>query len=94
MADMIPNILAARYASPAIKGIWSESGRIVLEREYWIAVMKAQRTLGLDIPEEAIKAYESVTNQVDLESIQKREAISRHDVKARIEEFNDRVGLA
>ena len=92
MVDIIPNILAARYASPAIKEIWSESGRIVLEREYWVAVTKAQRTLGLDIPEAAIAAYESVTKQVDLESIQKREAISRHDVKARIEEFCDLAG--
>jgi len=55
---VISNVLAERYASPALQAIWSADGRIVLEREFWIAVMKAQRDLGLDIPEAAIAAYE------------------------------------
>ena len=72
--------------------IWSAEGRIVLEREFWIAVMKAQRDLGLDIPEDAITAYERVKNEVNTESINQRERITRHDVKARIEEFCDLAG--
>ena len=48
--SVIPNVLAERYASAAMKSIWSAEGRIILEREFWIAVMKAQRDLGLDIP--------------------------------------------
>lgn len=68
-------------------GIWSAEGRVLLERDYWLAVLRAQRDLGLDIPEGAIEAYEAVKEQVDLESIQEREAVTRHDVKARIEEF-------
>ena len=89
---MIPNVLAERYASSAMSEIWSAEGRIVLEREFWIAVMKAQKDLGLDIPQEAIDAYESVKTQVNLESIMERERITRHDVKARIEEFCDLAG--
>lgn len=89
---MIPNVLAERYASSALQAIWSAEGRIVLEREFWIAVMKAQRDLGLDIPEEAIAAYEKVKDQVDTASIMQRERVTRHDVKARIEEFNDLAG--
>ena len=89
---MIPNVLAERYASPALQAIWSAEGRIVLEREFWIAVMKAQRDLGLDIPAEAIAAYEAVKDQVDPASIMAREKITRHDVKARIEEFNGLAG--
>ncbi len=88
----IPNVLAERYASNAIVNIWSATGRIVLEREFWIAVMKAQKELGLDIPQEAIDAYEAVKNQVNLDSIMERERITRHDVKARIEEFCDLAG--
>ncbi|MBR7110029.1 MAG: adenylosuccinate lyase [Akkermansia sp.] len=88
----IPNVLAGRYASDAMKSIWSAEGRIVLEREFWIAVMKAQKDLGLDIPQEAIDAYESVKEQVNIESINNRERITRHDVKARIEEFCDLAG--
>ena len=89
---MIPNVLAERYASPAMQAIWSAEGRIVLEREFWIAVMKAQRDLGLDVPAEAIAAYEQVKQQVDTASIMAREKITRHDVKARIEEFNALAG--
>lgn len=88
----IPNVLAERYASQAICNIWSAEGRIVLEREFWIAVMKAQKELGLDIPQEAIDAYESVKGQVNLSAIMERERITRHDVKARIEEFCDLAG--
>ena len=75
-----------------MNGIWSAEGRIVLEREYWIAVMKAQRDLGLDVSAEAIAAYEAVKDQVDVASIMARERVTRHDVKARIEEFNGLSG--
>jgi len=92
LPGVIPNVLAERYASPALQSIWSAEGRIVLEREFWIAVMKAQRDLGLDVPADAIAAYENVKNQVDTGSIMAREKITRHDVKARIEEFNDLAG--
>ena len=89
---MIPNVLAERYAAAQIRDIWSPEGRIILERDFWIAVMKAQLNLGLDIPAEAISAYESVKDQVNLAAIDERERITRHDVKARIEEFNDLAG--
>ncbi len=90
--NAIPNVLAGRYASDSMKAIWSAEGRIVLEREFWIAVMKAQKDLGLDIPQESIDAYEAVKEQVNIASIDARERITRHDVKARIEEFCDLAG--
>ena len=76
-----------------MNSIWSTEGRIVLEREYWIAVMKAQRDLGMVISDEAIAAYEKVKTQVDVGSIIARERVTRHDVKARIEEFNGLAGF-
>ena len=85
--EEIADVLAQRYATKPIRDIWSARGKIVLEREFWIAVMRAQRDLGLDIPEEAIEAYERVKNDVDTASINARERVTRHDVKARIEEF-------
>ncbi|MGC6425067.1 MAG: adenylosuccinate lyase [Lentimonas sp.] len=90
--EIIPNVLAARYASKQMRSIWSAEGRIALERDYWIAVLRAQKDLGLDIPQEAIDAYERVKSEIDLDSINEREAITRHDVKARIEEFCDLAG--
>lgn len=90
--ENIPNVLAARYASESMKAVWSAEGRIALERDYWIAVLRAQKDLGLDIPQEAIDAYERVKGHIDLDSINRREAVTRHDVKARIEEFCDLAG--
>ena len=88
----ISNVLAERYASTAMKDIWSGEGRVVLERELWIAVIKAQKELGLEVNDEVIAAYESVKGNINLESIQARERITKHDVKARIEEFCDLAG--
>jgi len=87
MKPIIEDVLASRYASPEMAEIWSPAGKIILEREFWIAVMKAQREAGLAIPDEAIAAYEKIKNQVALDSIRQREEKTRHDVKARIEEF-------
>jgi adenylosuccinate lyase len=90
--ENIPNVLATRYASQQMRSVWSAEGRIALERDYWIAVLRAQKDLGLDIPQEAIDAYERVKGDINLDSINEREAITRHDVKARIEEFCDLAG--
>ena len=91
--EKISNVLAERYASESMKNIWSPEGRIILEREWWIAVMKAQKELGIEIPAEAIESYEKVKENVNLDSIDARERISRHDVKARIEEFCELAGF-
>lgn len=87
-----PNVLSNRYASPEMAKLWSAEHKIILERQLWIAVMRAQRELGVEIPQDAIDAYESVIDQVDLDSIAARERVTRHDVKARIEEFNALAG--
>lgn len=84
----LPNVLASRYASEAMVQIWSPLNKVILERQFWIAVLTAQRDLGIDVPEGVIEDYQRVIDQVDLDSIQTRERVTRHDVKARIEEFN------
>ncbi|SUE16639.1 adenylosuccinate lyase [Rhodococcus gordoniae] len=88
----IPNVLATRYASPELRDLWSPEHKIVLERQLWLAVLRAQAELGIDVPAEAIADYERVVEQVDLDSIAARERVTRHDVKARIEEFNALAG--
>jgi len=93
----IPDVLASRYASTAMATLFSPQHKIVLERQLWLAVLKAQAELGVDTPAGAIEAYSKVVDAgldaVNLESIAARERISRHDVKARIEEFNDLAGF-
>lgn len=89
---MVPNVLAQRYASPAMAAIWAPDHRIVAERRLWLAVLDAQADLGLDIPDGVITDYARVIDQIDLVSIARRERMTRHDVKARIEEFNALAG--
>jgi adenylosuccinate lyase len=92
MSQNIPNVLAERYASEEMQHLWSATGKIILEREFWIAVMHAQQELGLDIDEKEIEKSENMKAVVDLESIRKREQVTKHDVKARLEEFADLSG--
>ena len=91
MKPAIPDVLAARYASTAMATIWSPAHKVVLERELWLAVLRAQTELGVDVPAGALEAYQRVVDRgvdaVDLASIAERERVTRHDVKARIEEF-------
>ncbi|MFI6076803.1 adenylosuccinate lyase [Actinoplanes sp. NPDC051343] len=89
----IPNVLASRYASTELVDLWSPEEKIRMERRLWLAVLKAQRDLGVVVPDGAIEAYESVVDQVDLASIAARERVTRHDVKARIEEFSALAGF-
>ena len=92
----IGNVLANRYASAAMREVWSAENKIISERRLWLAVLAAQHDLGVDFggddPTVVIKAYRGVVEQVDLMSIAEREKITRHDVKARIEEFNALAG--
>jgi adenylosuccinate lyase len=89
---VIPNVLAARYASAEMTALFSPEHKIVLERRLWLAVLRAQAGLGIDVPDQAIADYARVVEQVDLTSIAERERRTRHDVKARIEEFNALAG--
>ncbi|MCP2351994.1 adenylosuccinate lyase [Nonomuraea roseoviolacea] len=88
----IPDVLAARYASPQLARLWSPEYKVVAERRLWLAVLRAQAELGVAVPQEAAADYEKVLEQVDLDSIAARERVTRHDVKARIEEFNALAG--
>ena len=86
------SLLASRYASAAMRDIFAAESKIIAERKLWIAVMRAQSTLGHSITSDVITDYEKVITQVDLVSIDAREKQTRHDVKARIEEFNALAG--
>jgi adenylosuccinate lyase len=86
------SVLANRYASAQMRAIFSPEEKIIAERKLWVAVARAQSRLGHVIPDSVIADYEKVIAQVDLASIDARERVTRHDVKARIEEFNALAG--
>ena len=89
---MIPNVLASRYASEQMTQIWSARNKIVAERHLWLAVLQAQADLGVEVPDGVIDDYRAVIETVDVDSIAARERLTRHDVKARIDEFSALAG--
>jgi adenylosuccinate lyase len=88
-----PNVLASRYATKDMAAIFDPVNKIMAERKFWITILRLQKQAGLSITDNDISAYEKVVENVDLSSIEKRERVNRHDVKARIEEFNFLAGL-
>jgi adenylosuccinate lyase len=91
--SITPNVLATRYATKEMVAIFDPVNKIINERKFWITILKLQQKAGLPITDSDIKAYEKVVEKVDLDSIDKREMKTRHDVKARIEEFNALAGV-
>jgi len=91
--SITPNVLATRYATKEMVAIFDPINKIINERKFWITILKLQQKAGLPITDSDVKAYEKVIEKVDLNSIDKREIETRHDVKARIEEFNALAGV-
>jgi adenylosuccinate lyase len=87
-SNSTPNVLATRYATKEMVAIFDPINKIIAERKFWITILRLQKKAGLPITDSDIASYEKVINNVDLASIERREKQSRHDVKARIEEFN------
>ena len=85
-------VLAERYASDQMRDIWSRTYKIKAERELWISVLKAQAKAGLEISDSVIADYVKTKDEIDIASIDKREMVTKHDVKARIDEFNSLAG--
>jgi len=91
--SITPNVLATRYATSEMVAIFDPVNKIINERKFWVTILKLQQKSGLPITDSDIKAYEQVIEKIDLTSIDKREMKTRHDVKARIEEFNALAGV-
>jgi adenylosuccinate lyase len=86
-------VLANRYATGEMVAIFDPVNKIIAERKFWITILRLQKVSGLSITDSEIASYEKVVEKVDLASIEKRERANRHDVKARIEEFNSLAGI-
>lgn len=92
MTSAPASVLADRYASDEMTSLWSPEEKVRLERRLWISVLAAQARAGFAVPDGAIEDYRAKVDDVDLASIRDRELTTRHDVKARIEEFNALAG--
>jgi adenylosuccinate lyase len=64
LVTTIPNVLANRYASPELVALWSPEEKVRMERRLWLAVLRAQRDLGVPVPDGVVEAYERVVDDV------------------------------
>jgi len=86
--------LAVRYASPAMQALWGERRRIGLWRRLWLALMEAEKELGLDIPDAALAELRAHLDDADLEKAAEYERRLRHDVMAHIHHLGDQAPAA
>jgi adenylosuccinate lyase len=82
--------MISRYTLPAMGALWSDAHRLQVMLEVELLVLQAQAKLGL-VPAAAVAAIRRRA-RVDLATVARREAATRHDVIAFIETLEDRVG--
>ncbi len=78
--------LTSRYASRAMRELFSPATRLGLWRRLWLELMRAQRQLGVGIPTEAISQLEAhlEITPAELARAQELERETRHDVMAHV----------
>jgi len=86
--------LASRYASPAMQALWSDRRRIGLWRRLWLALLEAQRELGLEIPADAVAQLREHLDDADLARAADFEKRLRHDVMAHIHALGEQAPAA
>jgi adenylosuccinate lyase len=77
-----------RYGSEAMRRLFSEVHRRRLWRRVWIALARAQASVGLVSPEQ-LADLEAHADAVDRDQALAHEAVTRHDVVAEIRTFAD-----
>jgi adenylosuccinate lyase len=86
--------LASRYASPPMQALWSEHRRVALWRRLWLALLEAERELGLEIPADAVAQLRRHLEDVDLTRVAELEKRLRHDVMAHIHALGEQAPAA
>lgn len=71
---------------------FSDRRRVVLWRQLWIALAKAQQELGLPIDAGQVEAMQQHLEEIDFDRVAELEAKLRHDVMAHVHHFGERVG--
>ena len=76
--------LSTRYASSEMQHIFSDDFKFRTWRKLWIALAKAENTLGLDVTKEQITELEAHKDDINYEVAQEREKLVRHDVMSHV----------
>lgn len=81
------NPLCTRYAGNNMQRIFSDDNRYGIWRRLWLALAKGEKALGLEITEQMISEMESNLDNIDYETVARREKEVRHDVMAHVYAF-------
>lgn len=81
--------LYKRYASEEILKVFSQKNRYITWRKVWCALARAEREMGVPIPEEAIRQMEERIEEIDFERVAEIERETKHDVMAHIHHFGE-----
>ncbi len=74
----------SRYASQEMQYVFSPDKKFTTWRRLWVALARAEHTLGLPITEEQIAELEAHVDDVNYEEAAAREKLVRHDVMAHV----------
>ena len=85
--DAYVSPLCQRYASKKMQYIFSPDFKFGTWRRLWVALAKAEKSLGIDITDEQIAQMQSKVDDIDYDYAAAREKEVRHDVMAHILTF-------
>jgi adenylosuccinate lyase len=77
-----------------MQALWGERRRVALWRRLWLALLEAQKELGLDIPDRAIAEVRAHLDDADLDRAAEHERRLRHDVMAHIHHLAEQAPAA
>lgn len=83
-----------RYTSPEMNHIFSDDRKFSTWRRLWVALAKAEKTLGLNITDEQIAEMEQYIDDINYDVANAREKEVRHDVMAHVYAFGQQAKSA
>ncbi len=92
--DIYESPLNSRYASRQMKELFSPDKKFKTWRKLWITLAEAEKELGLDISDEQIEELKKFKNDINYETAEEREKITRHDVMAHIYAYSQQCPKA
>ena len=84
MTNSYESPLASRYASKYMLGLFSADTRYQTWRKLWVALARAEMSLGLPITQEQVDELAQHITDIDYEVVKQREKEVRHDVMAHV----------
>jgi len=87
--DEYDSPLRRRYASKAMRELFSPQRKVSTWRRLWLALAEAQQKLGLDISDAQLREMADHLDDIDFDAAARYEKKLRHDVMAHIHAFAD-----